>query len=145
MNLTELIENLNYAKTVGDLDREIKQIELNSATIGDQGLFVAIKGLKADGHKYIDSAITSGAVAIVCEEIPTEQNATIAYVQVTNSREALAILAKRFYQGDDDRLVKIAVTGTNGKTSTVYFLRQLFTILGHKCGIIGTIEYDNGK
>ena len=145
MKLSELLKHVSYLRIIGSGEPLIEHIELNSMLIRKGGLFVAIKGLKTDGHQYIKSAIENGAVAIVCEKVPLEHNEKAVFIQVEDSRSTLAYLAKAFYKNADEKLIKIAVTGTNGKTSTVYFIRQLLKLIGHKCGLIGTIEYDNGN
>jgi len=103
-------------------------------------LFVAVKGLTVDGHQFIDKAIESGAVAIVCEELPKSRNEGVAYVVVDHSAKALGHFAAAFFGHPSKKLKLVGITGTNGKTTNATLLQALFKELGHRTGLISTIE-----
>ncbi|MFQ3597450.1 MAG: UDP-N-acetylmuramoyl-L-alanyl-D-glutamate--2,6-diaminopimelate ligase [Chloroherpetonaceae bacterium] len=124
---------------------EISAIEYDSRKVKKGALFVAIRGLKTDGHQFIEHAVKSGARAIVCEEFPVTLDSETVYIRVENSRSALALLAKRFYDAASEKLVMIGVTGTNGKTTTTMLIHSILTNAGVKTGLIGTIAYKIGN
>ena len=103
-------------------------------------MFVAIKGTQVDGHNYIDQAITQGATSIVCEVLPENLEKEITYVQVDSGLKALGQIAANFYQHPSKRLQLVAITGTNGKTTTATLLFQLFRDLGYNVGLISTVH-----
>ena len=92
-----------------------------------------------DGHEFIEKAIESGAVAVLCEEMP-ENRKDITYVQTTCTKQALAIVAANYYDHPSEKIHLIGVTGTNGKTSVSTLLYRLFTQLGNACGLISTVQ-----
>jgi UDP-N-acetylmuramyl-tripeptide synthetase len=101
-------------------------------------MFVAIKGLAADGHDFIDQAVGRGAAAVVSERA---LDLPVAAIQVSNSRNALAELSAAFYDHPSHALTVIGVTGTNGKTTTTYLIESILKAAGVSCGVIGTINY----
>ncbi|HPB53386.1 MAG TPA: UDP-N-acetylmuramoyl-L-alanyl-D-glutamate--2,6-diaminopimelate ligase [Saprospiraceae bacterium] len=118
---------------------EISNIAIDSRKVSKGSLFVAIKGSEQDGHKYIRKAIDAGASAIVCQEkadVPDD----ILMVLVEDSADAAGRLASAFYGHPSEALKLVGVTGTNGKTTTVTLLYQLMKQLGHRTGLISTIE-----
>ena len=150
MKLKELLVGLEGLKVKGNLDIEIAGIEKNSKEIKSGFLFIAIKGFSVDGHEYIESAINSGASAVMIEEgcdlkkikIPTG----ITVVMAKNTREALAIVSSNFYGNPSRKFKLIGVTGTKGKTTTTYMIKEILEKAGKKVGLIGTIAtYINGK
>lgn len=144
IRLNQLLQDLPLLQTLGSTDLEIGQIRFDSRAVQPGDLFVAVRGVSADGHQFIDKAIEKGAAAIVCEQVaPAESSVT--WVQVTDAAEALGQLASQFYGHPSGEITLIGVTGTNGKTSTVTLLWQLFTALGHTCGLIGTVENRVGE
>jgi UDP-N-acetylmuramoyl-L-alanyl-D-glutamate--2,6-diaminopimelate ligase len=124
----------------GTTDVVISGVQIDSRKASHRSVFVAVKGGAADGHKFIETAIQSGAVAIVCEEMPTQQKEGITYVQVSDSAEAAGLIAHNFYGQPSQKLKLVGVTGTNGKTTIATLLYKLFDCLGHKCGLISTVE-----
>ena len=140
MKLQELLYKVNILKIVGNTNIDIHDIQFDSRKIKHKGLFIAIKGTVSDGHEYIESVINDGALAIVVEKIPLELNKKITYIKVVNSYNALGVLAANFYKNPSEKLKLIGVTGTNGKTTTVNLLYQLFTVLKKKTGMLSTIE-----
>jgi len=126
----------------GDVNKDILHISYNSKDVKKSSLFVAISGEKADGHLFIDEAIKNGSIAVVYEKgrfIP--HNSDITWIGVNDSRDALAWLSSRFYDVPSQKLKIIGITGTNGKTTTSYLIREILKKFGKKTGVIGTIKY----
>ena len=125
----------------------VDRLTSDSRKVTANTLFVAIRGKTADGHLFIDKAVQNGATAIVCEAMPEnarERFPGMAFVQVSQSRAALAELAAEFY-GDPSRSLRmVGVTGTNGKTTTTFLLHHALQTVGLKTGLIGTIRIDVG-
>lgn len=130
--------------TQGSIDAmSIDHLAGDSRKVGPNGLFVAVRGERADGHLFIDKAVKNGAIAIVCEAVPAEALASFpgtAFVHVTNTRKALAELAAASYGDPARALTMLGITGTNGKTTTVFLLHHLLKTLGARPGLIGTVE-----
>jgi UDP-N-acetylmuramoyl-L-alanyl-D-glutamate--2,6-diaminopimelate ligase len=124
-------------------DIEISSIHYRAQEVAPGGLFVAIKGFKADGHEFIDQAVEKGASVIVSQQ-PISTNKAVNII-VENSRKALAQLSSRFYGNPSEKLVIIGITGTNGKTTTSYLIESILNEAGLKIGVIGTINYRFGK
>ena len=118
----------------------IPQICFDSRNVVKDSLFVAVRGTQLDGHKFIEQAIEKGAIAILAEELPLTKPEEVTYIRVNNSSQSLGILAANFYDNPSKSLKVIAVTGTNGKTSIVYFLYQFLLILNKRVGMLSTIE-----
>jgi UDP-N-acetylmuramoyl-L-alanyl-D-glutamate--2,6-diaminopimelate ligase len=123
---------------------EVSAIEYDSRKVKSGALFIAIRGLKTDGHTFIEKAVEAGAVAVICEEFPKILDSSRVYIRVENTRIALALLAKRFYDNASDKLVMVGVTGTNGKTTTTMLIHSILTHAGVRAGLIGTIAYKIG-
>lgn len=141
MILSEIILKSKYRfNVVGDTNVEIASIEIDSRKAGKNSLFIAQQGTVADSHMYIDNCIQNGAVAIVCETLPSVLSAGICYLQTDNSRNATGFLATAFYGNPSESLELVGITGTNGKTSVATMLFQLFSELGYLCGLISTVE-----
>lgn len=134
MKLTNLTQNLQ-AEYFGNNDVEICGIAYDSRKVKPGYLFVAIKGFETDGHKYIDSAIANGATAVVGED---DVDCSVTYVKVPDSRKALAVCGAQFYDNPQNKLKIIGITGTNGKTTTTYLIRQILMLKGIRCDLIGT-------
>jgi UDP-N-acetylmuramoyl-L-alanyl-D-glutamate--2,6-diaminopimelate ligase len=124
--LKQLLFELEYDKIIGDVDVKIQSIHFNSQEVVKSSLFVANKGVKNDGHDYIMAAISAGASVVVCEKLPLNIVPEITYVKVSDSSYALAIIASNFFGNPSRKIKLVGVTGTNGKTSTVYYLTSLF-------------------
>lgn len=133
MLLSQLLKNVNCEIKGNDV--EITSIEYDSRKVREGSLFVAIKGYSTDGHLYIDKAIEMGAAAVLAEECG-EKSVTVATSEDT--RKALALASKEFYGNSADRLKIIGVTGTNGKTTTTFLIKQVLELMGYKTGLIGT-------
>ena len=134
MTLKELVNDIECAISKNP-DTEIKGIAYDSRKVKEGYLFVAIKGFETDGHKYIESALKNGATAVLGEE---DIKGDFPYVRVGNSRRALAICAAQFYGHPEKKLKIIGITGTNGKTTTSYLIRQILMLKGLRCDLIGT-------
>jgi UDP-N-acetylmuramoyl-L-alanyl-D-glutamate--2,6-diaminopimelate ligase len=138
-NLKELIEILPSKEVSGEKDLAIKKIEYDSRQIKLGDLFVALEGFSDDGHKYIHSAIKRGAVAVVVQKKVNFR--ARAKIVVPDTREALALLASRFYGQPSQKLQVVGITGTNGKTTISYLVRSILHHNQKKVGLIGTIAY----
>ncbi len=139
MLLTHLLQNLQVQEAQGSTDIEIGQIRFDSRTVQPGDVFVAVRGAAVDGHQFIDKAIEKGAVAVVHSDGVTSSH-PVTTVQVVDSAETLGLMASNYYGNPSEELALIGITGTNGKTTTATLLWQLFTALGYKCGLIGTVE-----
>ncbi|MCX8142911.1 MAG: UDP-N-acetylmuramoyl-L-alanyl-D-glutamate--2,6-diaminopimelate ligase [Bacteroidia bacterium] len=138
--LKDIIKTISPIQIIGSTDIPIESIENNSKSVRPKSLFAAIKGTTVDGHTFIDTAIQNGATAIVCEKLPETLHPSTTYILVNDSAEALGHIAHLYFDEPSKKLNLIGVTGTNGKTTTVTLLYQLFSQLGYKCGLISTIE-----
>ena len=139
MILDDLLQGIVLLKTVGSADIQIENIQFDSRKVEAGSLFVATKGTAADGHQYIPTAIEKGAVAIVCEELPTDLTPNVVYLKVKNSSDALGKMASAWYGFPSSKMILVGVTGTNGKTTIATLLYQLFRELGHKSGLLSTV------
>ncbi|OGL46194.1 MAG: UDP-N-acetylmuramoyl-L-alanyl-D-glutamate--2,6-diaminopimelate ligase [Candidatus Schekmanbacteria bacterium RBG_16_38_11] len=149
MLLNKLLEILPEKKISGETDLNISSIEYDSRKIKDGSLFVAIRGLKDDGYKFIGDALIRGAKAIVVNEglfdaKAYRQNKPFTAIEVKDSRSDLALLANKFYDFPSRSLKLIGITGTNGKTTTSYLIESILKEDGKKTGLIGTINYRIG-
>lgn len=138
MLLQYLLENLTNVEISGDTNREINKIEYDSKRIEKNDIFVAINGFKDNGKNYIDDAINNGACAIVCQD-EIEKKEGITYIKVEDARIALAVMSATYYGNPARKLKIIGVTGTKGKTTTTYMIRDIMLASGKKIGMIGTI------
>ncbi|MBB6612044.1 UDP-N-acetylmuramoyl-L-alanyl-D-glutamate--2,6-diaminopimelate ligase [Pontibacter sp. Tf4] len=138
--LQNILQNVQVLDTVGPLDVAVESITFDSRKVQAGVLFVAVRGVQADGHAYITKAAEAGAAAIVCEELPEEKISTITYVLVKNSGQALGQMASDFYDNPSAKLQLVGVTGTNGKTTSVTLLHKLFRELGYHVGLLSTVQ-----
>ena len=146
MQLKTLVSSISVRQVIGPLDRNVESIAYDSRRVQRNGLFVALRGEKNDGHAFIGQAIEKGASAIVAEreEYPAAAGRATCLV-VENSREALADLAGTFYGFPGRKLRMAAVTGTNGKTTTSFLIKHICENAGLRCGLIGTVRYEIGE
>lgn len=146
MLLQYLIENLTDKVITGDTNIDINKIEYNSQKIEQNDIFVAIKGYKEDGNDYIKEAVEKGAVCIVTEDnLDASKLPNITIVRVQNSRIALSLIASKYYDFPARKLKLIGITGTKGKTTTAYMIRDILNASGKKTGMIGTIYNTYGN
>ena len=139
MILTEILQNVILLKTIGETELNIRNIRFDSRLVETGSVFVATRGTTSDGHEFIQTAIEKGATAIVCEVIPAVLNPVITYIKVENSADALGKMASAWHDFPSSKMILIGVTGTNGKTTIVTLLYQLFRQLGHKSGLLSTV------
>lgn len=148
MNLKKILLGIDGIKARGELDREVTTIENNSKEVKDGSMFFAIKGFTTDGTKYIPDAIKNGAKVILVDDtfdiksvdIPDD----VTLIVVPDARYAMAICACNFYDNPSKKIKLIGVTGTKGKTTTTYMMKEMFQKQGHKTGLIGTIAIYSG-
>lgn len=138
MLLSKIIQNIPGLKIKGDTEIDIASVTFDSREVKKGSLFVALKGSTSDGHNYIPGAVASGAVAVICED-PGNVPAGVTTLVTESSHNALGIAASEFYGNPSEKIRLVGITGTNGKTTTVTLLYQLFTKLGYKCGLLSTI------
>lgn len=134
---------LPQKEVIGDAEKRVAKIEYDSRLIKPEDMFVALRGSNVDGHKFISNAIEAGAICIVAQE-NFEQDVPCRVI-VPDSRHALALLAAKFYNYPSRKLKVAGITGTNGKTTTVYMVKSIFESRLKKTGLIGTIEYLAGQ
>jgi len=139
MNLDQIIKGIQLQDTRGKLDIPVGRIVFDSRIAGKGDLFVAVSGVKADGHTFISQVIEKGAAAIICEKIPESVTQGVTIIQVANSGAALGMAASNFFGNPSAKMKLVGVTGTNGKTTIATLLYNLFTALGHKCGLFSTV------
>ena len=143
MELKRMLVGLEGLKVKGDLSVDIKGVERDSKEIKEGYLFVAIKGFSVDGHQFVKDAIANGAVAVMIEEgcdfkaLEIPDNITI--VMAKNTREGLAIVSSNFYDNPSEKFKLIGITGTKGKTTTTFMIKEILQKAGKKVGLIGTI------
>lgn len=138
--LKDILYGVSVESVKGSTDIAVKAMDFDSRKIVSGSLFVAQKGLLFDGHNFISQAVSNGAIAVLCQEFPTETPEGITFVQVSDSNEALAILASNFYDNPSSQLDLIGVTGTNGKTTIATLLADQFKKAGYVSGLISTIK-----
>lgn len=144
MLLTELLNKISAIQITGSPENiEVKSITLDSREAVPGSIFVAIKGFKTDGHKYLPQAVSNGASAIILENndvtldhLFTKNN--VVKILVPNSRKTLAQFADALYDSPSKRLNLIGITGTKGKTTTSYYIKSIFDFAGVNSGLIGT-------
>lgn len=144
-SLKGILNQVEVDSIKGSTEIIIGQVSFDSRDISKGALYVAQKGLVVDGHLFIDEVISKGAVAIVCEELPSIAKENITYIRVKNSQRALAIIASNFYENPSEKLKLVGVTGTNGKTTVATQLYNLFQLAGKKSGLISTISIKIGQ
>ena len=150
MNLKSVLSGIKGLKAKGNLEQEIMGIESNSQNIKEGYMFVAIKGFTVDGHTFIEDAIKKGATVIVVEEgfnlktVKFAEDTTV--IMATNTREFLALASNNFYGRPSKKFKLIGVTGTKGKTTTTFMIKEILEKAGKKVGLIGTVAvYINGE
>ncbi len=166
MKLREIFKGIDLIKVDGDMDREISAVCCDSRKTENDSVFVAVKGLKVNGHDFLSDAIKRGAKALVVENnimgrghgsgvreklapCPPKQvrgrllplAPDVTYITVPDSRKALALMSDRFYGRPSEDMSIIGITGTNGKTTTSYLISSIIEAEGFKTGIVGTIDY----
>ena len=139
MKLKELLKDIPVIAIVGSEDVEITDVNIDSRRIKDGHLFIAMKGTQVDGHKFVPKAIELGAKAVMCEDMPEEKTEGVTYVQVESTEDVVGKVATTFHGNPSTKLKLVGVTGTNGKTTIATLLYNMFTKMGHKCGLLSTV------
>ena len=145
MLLLDLLYKTGVKSIHGNTDKVISGVQTDSRKISAGELFVAVRGKTVDGHNYIKTAEEKGAIAIICEELPETLSAGVTYVEVYDTSKALGEVSHLYFGEPSLGIKVVGVTGTNGKTTVATLLHQLFTALGHTCGLISTVQYVIGK
>lgn len=146
MTLSELLTGMEPDCTLaaGTAATDITGVEYDSRKVRPGSLFVAVEGLVADGHQFIESACQSGALAVAVNAARAESIRVpehVAVIACADTRRALSRLACRFFGDVSKRIPVVGITGTNGKTSTAYMMEAILTDLGYKVGVMGTVNY----
>ena len=139
MKLKELLKDIPVVAVVGSEDIEITGVNIDSRRIKEGHLFVAMKGTQVDGHKFVPKAVELGAKAVLCEDMPEQKAEGVTYVQVESTEDAVGKVATTFHGNPSTKLKLVGVTGTNGKTTIATLLYNMFTKMGHKCGLLSTV------
>ena len=140
MELKKLLQGIEGIKVKGSLDIDIEDITNDSRKVKSHSLFIAIKGFETDGHKFIKDVIDNNAAAIMLQEgeslkeVANLQDITV--LVVPDTRKALAIISSNFYGNPAEKLKLIGVTGTKGKTTTTYMIKEMLEKQGKKVGLI---------
>lgn len=138
--LSDILYKVRLEEIIGSTHSAISSVTFDSRKVKKDSLFVAIKGTASDGHTFIAKAIESGANAILCEDLPEQRSENVTYVKVKNSSEALGFVACNFFDNPSEKIKLVGITGTNGKTTTVTLLFNLFRSLGYSVGLLSTVE-----
>ena len=148
MNLKKILVGIDGIKAKGEIDREVTTIEKDSRKVVEGSMFFAIKGFTTDGIQYIDSAIEKGAKTILVEETTDIRSLNIpedvTLIVVPDARYAMAICACNFYDNPSKKVKLIGVTGTKGKTTTTFMIKEILQKQGIKTGLVGTIAVYSG-
>jgi UDP-N-acetylmuramoyl-L-alanyl-D-glutamate--2,6-diaminopimelate ligase len=138
--LTDILYKTGLKEISGSTNISISGITFDSRTVKKGNLFVATKGTASDGHKFIKQSVEAGAIAVVCESFPEECDDNVTYIVVKDSTHALGLIASNFYDNPSQKIKLVGVTGTNGKTTTVTLLYNLFKALGYNTGLLSTVK-----
>lgn len=128
----------------GPTDIAVEGLHIDSRQIKPGFVFIAVKGVQANGHAFIEKAVENGAAAIVCETLPALLHDAVTYIQVADSALAAGLMANQFYGEPSRKFQLVGVTGTNGKTTIATLLFRLLTALGHTCGLVSTVQNQIG-
>lgn len=139
MIVSELVNGIEGLSVTGNPGIEIKGLAFDSRKVLPGFLFAAVPGTHIDGHEFIEPAIAKGAVAILCKDLPENENQNISWIQTSNTSRALGLIASKFYGEPSKKMKVVGITGTNGKTTTATLLYRLFKELGYKAGLLSTV------
>lgn len=144
--LSALLKEINPIEVIGDTDRNVVGLQSDSRKAEKDGIFVAVKGVTTDGHKYIPVVASNYVGAIVCETLPSTYIEGVTYVRVADSAKALGQLASAWYDHPSTSLKLVGVTGTNGKTTTATLLYEMARLEGYRAGLLSTVcNYVDGE
>lgn len=139
MNLKNILKGIDYELIQGDVDIDINKLNYDSRKVTKADVFICIKGYATDGHKYITKAIDNGAKVIVIQDQIEIKNKNITVIRNSDTRKALAIMGANYYNNPSDKMKIIGITGTNGKTTTAFMIKEILEVDNKKVGLIGTI------
>ncbi len=139
-SLQDILYGVSIRSVQGNLLEEPADLQIDSRKITAGSCFIAIRGVQADGHAFIEKAVSAGAKAIVAEQLPQELKRDVTYIQVEDSASAVGLMVANFFGQPSRKLKLVGVTGTNGKTTVATLLYKLFTKLGYDCGLISTVN-----
>lgn len=139
MKLTKLLERLEYEVVAGSDQIEITELTNDSRKIAEGSVFVCISGAIFDGHAYVEDVAKKGVAAVIVEK-DVEAPEGLTVIKVADTRYALALTSAAYFGYPADKLKVIGITGTKGKTTTTYMVKSILEGVGHKVGLIGTIE-----
>ena len=139
MKLTQMLERLEYEVAQGSADIEVTELVNDSRKAGPGCVFVCISGAVSDGHSYVEDVTAKGAAAVIVER-PVEAPEGVTVIHVDDTRYALALMSAAYFGYPAEKLKVIGITGTKGKTTTTYMVKSILEGVGHKVGLIGTIE-----
>ncbi|MBC7643312.1 MAG: UDP-N-acetylmuramoyl-L-alanyl-D-glutamate--2,6-diaminopimelate ligase [Flavobacterium sp.] len=139
-NLSEILKNVKIEFVEGSTDIAINKLEFDSRKLVINDVFIAIRGTISNGHDFIEKSISAGAIAIICDTLPTITNEEIVYIQVNDTNSAMAIMASNYFDNPSSKLKLVGITGTNGKTTVASLLYQLFKNAGYKTGLLSTVK-----
>ncbi len=138
MNLNKVLSGIKYELLKGSENLDIKEIQYDSRQVKSGDLFVCIEGYSTDGHEYINNAVNSGAVAVICSKnMENMPNCTV--IKVKDTRKVLAAASANYYNHPSEKLKVIGITGTNGKTTSTFMMKSILEAAGYKVGVLGTI------
>lgn len=147
MKLKELLEGVQYKILQGSVNQSINELATDSRKVRKEDLFICVRGAQSDGHRYIKQAVRQGAAAVLVEERPEnmENSEAVTFIQISDTRKALAALAANWYGHPAEKLKLIGITGTKGKTTTACMIKAVLEKAGYKTGMIGTmgVFYDD--
>jgi UDP-N-acetylmuramoyl-L-alanyl-D-glutamate--2,6-diaminopimelate ligase len=138
--LSDILYKVRLEEVSGSTHVAISSVAFDSRKVRKDSLFVAVRGTTVDGHTFIAAAVAAGAAAVICEEMPAERDKRISYVKVKNAEVALGLIACNFFDNPSEKLKLVGVTGTNGKTTTVTLLFNLFRAMGYQAGMLSTVQ-----
>lgn len=146
MKLKDMLRKVKPLETIGSMETEITDVQIDSRKVKKGSLFIAERGTQTDGHVFIPAAVKNGAAAVVCETMPEEIDGNTVFVRLESTEAAAGPIATQFY-GDPSRKLKlVGVTGTNGKTTIATLLYNMFRKFGYKCGLCSTVcNYIDGE
>ncbi|MCE5221445.1 MAG: UDP-N-acetylmuramoyl-L-alanyl-D-glutamate--2,6-diaminopimelate ligase [Clostridium sp.] len=139
MNLKSILRGIDYKVIQGEVDVDINKINYDSRKVEKLDIFVCIKGYATDGHKYIDKAIENGAKVIVIQDSVEIKDKNISVIKCADTRKALALMGSNYYDNPSSKMKIIGITGTNGKTTTAFMIKDILESNNKKVGLIGTI------
>ena len=138
-SLSQLLSAITVEEIIGSQDKMISTLVCDSRKVELGSLFVAVRGVNVDGHRFIPIVTVAGVAPIVCEGLPERLESNITYIRVPNSAVALGYLASQWYGNPSRELKLVGVTGTNGKTTTATLIYEMARLEGHKAGLLSTV------